>query len=166
MDPTKNIVKVAYLNCRGQTGLTESKQLQIEDFIKTHDIDILHLQETHIEDKTFSPCKFIMSHFNIIHNNSLTKYGTASLIKSSLSIEDVILHHSGRIILFNIGKVTFGNVYLPSGTDGASRASRENYCGDTISNLMVNSMTRVSIFYSSGHCIFDWAEIISMSCDF
>ena len=153
-DNNVNTVNIAYLNCRGQSGFNESKQIQIENFIKINDIDILHLQESHILEDSFSNCKFIMSSFNIIHNNSQTKYGTASLVKSSLPIEDVILHHSGRIILFNIGGITLGNVYLPSGTDGTSRASRENFCGETIPNLMVNSK-------ASGMVGGDWNNIIS-----
>ena len=139
METTDFIVKIAYLNCRGQTGFNDSKQLQIENFIQTYEIDILHLQECHVEENTFSLCKFIMSDFTLIHNNSNSKYGTASLVKISLPIENVILHHSGRIILFNIGETTFGNVYLPSGTDAASRAGRESFCGETIPNILVNS---------------------------
>ena len=103
MNSTENTVNIAYLNCRGQTGFNDSKQLQIEKFIQNNYIDILHLQESHIEENTFSACKFIMSNFNIIVNNSPSKYGTASLVKSTLSAEDNILHHSCRIILFNIG---------------------------------------------------------------
>ena len=90
--------RIAYLNCRGQTGFTVSKQLQVENFIKTYDVDILHLQECHIETDTFSSCRLINSSFTIIHNNSSSKYGTASLVKSTLPVEDIILHHSGRII--------------------------------------------------------------------
>ena len=107
MEPADSLVRIAYLNCRGQTGFNDSKQLQIENFIQTYDLDILHLQECHIEENTFSLCKYIMSTFNIIPNNSNSKYGTASLVKVSLPIEDVILHQSGRIILFNIGEATF-----------------------------------------------------------
>ena len=154
MDFIENSLIIAYLNCRGQTGLNLSKQLQIQDFLQTNSIDILHLQEVHIDDSSFSECKFISSNFYIIHINSNTKYGTASIIKSTLAIEDVILHHSGRIILFNIGNITFGNVYLPSGTDGQSRASRENYCGETIPTLLIHSK-------SSGMIGGDWNSIIS-----
>ena len=139
MEPTEHKLILAYLNCRGQTGFTESKPLQIENFMKCNNIDILHLQESHVEEDTFSQCSFIMSNLNLTQNNSPTKYGTASLVRSSLPLEDIILHQSGRIILFNIGDISFGNVYLPSGTDGISRNSRETFCGETIPNLMVNA---------------------------
>ena len=45
----KSGIKVAYLNCRAQTGFSLAKQLQIENFLQTHEIDILHLQESHID---------------------------------------------------------------------------------------------------------------------
>ena len=154
MDPPENIVNLAYLNCHGQTGLNLSKQLQIEEFLKCYKIDILHLQETFIEEDTFTECKFISSNYDIIYNNSHNKYGTASLIKYSLPPQDIILHQSGRIILFNIGNTTFGNVYLPSGTDGQSRSSRENFCGEIIPTLMVNSM-------ANGVVGGDWNSIIA-----
>ena len=89
METTENIVNIAYLNWKGQTGFNDSKQLQTEKFMKSYDIDILHLQECHVEENTFTLCKFIMSDYNIIHNNSNTKYGTASLVKTSLAVEDV-----------------------------------------------------------------------------
>ena len=152
--PTENILKIAYLNCHGQTGLSLSKQLQIEDFIKQNKVDILHLQETFIEEDSFSQCKFISSNFNIIHNNSHNKYGTASLVKFYLPAQDVILHHSGRIILFNIENITFGNVYLPSGTDAPSRTSRENFCGEILPTLLVNAL-------SHGVVGGDWNSIIA-----
>ena len=95
-----------------------------------------------------------MSNYNIIQNNSQTRYGTASLVKSSLTVDEIILHHSGRIIFFNIGEVTFGNIYLPSGTDGPSRNSSENFCGETILNLMINSKL-------SGKVGGDWKNFIS-----
>ena len=48
----RNVLRVASLNIRGQTGLNVSKQVQIENFLKVHDIDILHLQEIKIEDSS------------------------------------------------------------------------------------------------------------------
>ena len=154
MNPTNKSLVLAYLNCRGQSGFNESKQLQVENFIKCNNIDILHLQESHLEDETFSQCKFILSNFTIIKNNSPSRYGTACLVKSSLPVEDIILHHSGRIILFNVGGVTFGNVYLPSGSDGQSRSSRENFCGEIVPNLLINSK-------QSGIIGGDWNNILA-----
>ena len=67
-----NILSVAYLNIRGQSGLTVVKQLQVEAFVKSNHCDIVHLQEAHIEEDTFSTCDFICSSYNIIDNNSIS----------------------------------------------------------------------------------------------
>ena len=79
MDSRENSLNVAYLNCRGQSGFNPLKQLQVENFIQTYSVDVLHLQECHIEEDTFSSCKFIMSNFNIIHKNSNSKYVSHNL---------------------------------------------------------------------------------------
>ena len=135
----ENILTIAYMNIRGQSSLSVVKQLQIEAFAKNNHCDIINLQEAHIESETFSTCDFIQSSYNIIDNNSRNKYGTASLVKSELKIENIKNDLEGRVILFDIGDMTFGNFYLPSGTDARSRSSRENYCCEVIPNLMVNS---------------------------
>ena len=44
----------------------------------------------------------------------------------------------GRAIFFNIEEITLGNVYLHSGTDGLSRNGRENYCSETLPQLLMN----------------------------
>ena len=116
------VITVAYVNCRGQTGFNVSKQLQIENYLQTFSIDILHLQESRIDADTFTQCNFLSSNYSVLQNNSHNQYGTASLVKNSLTPEGIILHESGRVIIFNIGEMTFGCVYLPSGSDGVSRA--------------------------------------------
>ena len=131
-------LKISYVNIRGQTGLQIEKQLQIEEFLKLNKCDILNLQEAHIETDTFSECDYIVSNYSLISNNSSNKYGTACLVKSDLVVEDVMLDTEGRVIVFEIAGVTFGNVYLPSGTDGATRTRRENYCAQTIPQILVN----------------------------
>ena len=108
MDFISQNIKVAYLNCRGQTGLNLAKQLQIENFLQTNDIDVAHLQETHFDDETFMECRFISSSYYLIRNNSESRYGTGSLIRNSFQADEIVLHHSGRIILFNIADVTLG----------------------------------------------------------
>ena len=75
----ENVLTIAYLNIRGQTGLPVVKQLQIQDFIKFNKCDIVHLQEVYIDDQSFSSCEFINSNFNIVPNNGPNKYSTASL---------------------------------------------------------------------------------------
>ena len=129
------------MNSHGQSKLPTVNQLQIQDFIKYNKIDILQMQEIETDDETFAECEYLSSNHNLISNNSETKYGTASLIRSDLDYKNVRCDTSGRAIIFDIGGVRFGNFYADSGSDGASRASREAFCGETIPNLLVNSQS-------------------------
>ena len=125
MNPkNQNILTVAYINMHGQSNLTIAKQVQLEDFLKFNNIDIAHLQETEICDETFSTCNFISSSFNLHSNNAANKYGTSSLVKSVYSVQNVKYDTSGRAIVFDMGELTFGNLYGHSGTDAQSRSSR------------------------------------------
>ena len=133
------ILNIGYLNIRGQTGLPVAKQLQIEAFMKFNHCDILHLQEANIEDDSFTSCDFIKSSYNLLQNNSTNKYGTASLIKTDFQYNNIQMDSEGRTIIFDIGDLTLGNIYLPSGTDGASRAGRERYCCEVLPRLLINS---------------------------
>ena len=117
----------AFLNIHGQTGLPTTKQLQIEDFIRRNKVDILHCQEINIEDDSFSQCQFIKSNYNILSNNAVNKYGTASLVRNIFMPENVRMDTNGRALFFNVNGMTLGNVYLPSGTDGINISERENY---------------------------------------
>ena len=82
---------IAYLNVHGQTGLSLSKQKQIEEFILRNEIDILHAQEINIEEESFSQCSYLLSNFNVIQ-----KYGTASFIRSDFNPENIKMDTQGR----------------------------------------------------------------------
>ena len=129
------------MNIRGQTGLSIDKQIQIENYLKVNNCDILNLQEAQIDEDTFSECNFISSNYSILANNAENKYGTASIVKNDLNVENVMCDTKGRGLIFEIAGVTFGNLYLPSGTDGGSRGSRENYFGRRWSNSVLNLPT-------------------------
>ena len=43
-----DFIRIGFMNVRGQTGLEESKQFQIEQFIQIYKIDILNCQEINI----------------------------------------------------------------------------------------------------------------------
>ena len=134
-----NILTIAFINVRGQSSLNESKQKQIEAFAKYNNCDIVHLQEAQIEEETFSNCEFITSSYNIIPNNSPSKYGTASLVRSELTVENLRFDSEGRVIVFDIGDFSTANIYLHSGTDSVSRAGREHYCCEILPQLLMNS---------------------------
>ena len=133
-----SILSISYINIRGQTGLNIDKQFQIEDFIKVNNCDIIHLQEVNIESDTFSECSYIESNFSLITNNAENKYGTASLVKSDLLVENILCDTAGRCLVFEVAGVTFANVYLPSGTDATARNNRENYLAEIIPQILVN----------------------------
>ena len=146
---------VASLNIRGQTGLDISKQKQIEAFIKINNVDILHCQEIEISELSFESCSFIASNFEIIPNNSpLNKYGTATFVRNDLKIENLNLDTNGHAIVFDIGNVTFGNVYLHSGNDRIMRNGRETYLSETIPQLLTNSKSS-GIISGDFNCIIE-----------
>ena len=45
----------------------------------------------------------------------------------------------GRVLLFDIGQMTFANLYFNSGTDAIARAGREKLCSEVLPNLLINS---------------------------
>ena len=99
-ESNRNSLNISYVNIRGQTGLQIDKQYQLEEFLKRNDCDILNLQEAHINDDTFKECDFILSNYTVISNNARNKYGTASLVKNDLHIENLMTDTEGRIIVF------------------------------------------------------------------
>ena len=126
------------MNIRGQTGLDVSKQLLIENFIKSYRIDILNCQEINVLEDSFSQCEYITSSYNIITNNAQNKYGTCCIVSNNFNPENVKLDTNGRVLSFNIENITFCNVYLPSGSDPVMKNSRENYAAETIPNILIN----------------------------
>ena len=57
------------------------------------------MQEVHIDKDTFSECKFLSSNFIILPNNAENKYGTATLVRNDLTVENVMCDTSGRILV-------------------------------------------------------------------
>ena len=112
--------------------------MMIEAFIIREKLDILHLQEINISEDSFTNCKTISNGFSIISNNAVNKYGTATIIKSELSPENLLYDTKGRVIVFDIGGLTLANIYLPSGSDAVSKAKREEYFSTTLPQLLVN----------------------------
>ena len=120
--PSKSSLNIAFINCVGQTKFPVAKQLEIESYIRSKNLDIIHLQECKIEEENFSECPYIRSNFNIFPNNTPndTFYGTASLVRCEVDVSNVRNDDAGRVIIFDAAGCTWGNLYLPSGTDGPS----------------------------------------------
>ena len=138
MEEPENTLTLAYMNIRGQTGLNLAKQLQIETFLKSYKIDILHCQEINILEDTFSECSFITSSYNILSNNAQNKYGTCSLVSNVFSTENIKNDTNGRVLAFDIQNITFCNVYMPSGSDPQMKNRRENYAAEVIPQILIN----------------------------
>ena len=154
MDALERSLSILYINTRGQTKFTLQKQLQIQDLIKKYKCDIVHLQETDADENVFEHCGFIKNNFTILTNNSPSGYGTCSLVQNDLKIDNVSFDTHGRIIIFDIGDLTLGNVYLEAGTDGPSRSGRENYLGETIPQMLVNRCKN-GVIGGDWNCIVD-----------
>ena len=151
-------IVIAYINCVGQTKLPISKQLEIQSFVCTNKVDILNLQECRIDDDTFSQCGYLTSNYNLFSNNKPddSHYGTASLVRSDIEVKNVHTDNDGRIFIFDAAGSTWGNFYLPSGSDGNSRAKRENYFSEIIPQLMVRRLAQ-------GAAGGDFNSIVSLS---
>ena len=135
-------IVIAFINCVGQSGFPISKQLEIQSYIITHKIDILHLQELKMDEDSFSQCGFISSNFNLFSNNKPDEsfYGTATLVRSDLEVSITHTDDDGRVLIFDAAGCTWGNLYMPSGSSGIVRATREQYFGEIIPDLLVRKL--------------------------
>ena len=52
MSLKENILTLAYMNIRGQSGLNVVKQVQMEHFIKFYQVDVLNCQEINIDEES------------------------------------------------------------------------------------------------------------------
>ena len=132
------VLNVTTINCRGQTRFNVSKQLQVQDFIVNHRIDIALLQETNFNTETFDKCDNIKNNFSYVYNNSNNEFGTAVIVRNTFEINNIKIDTEGRIITCEVGGITFANVYAPSGSDGDSRSHREGIFGDSLPNILIN----------------------------
>ena len=95
-------LKIGFINIYGRTGFRSNKVLELENFIDHHKLDVICLQETDIDQNTFSECN-ILRRFSLIINNSSTGYGTCTLAQLSnldlmfsclsLSCQNITLAH-------------------------------------------------------------------------
>ena len=141
---------IASLNVRGQTKMNLSKLLQIEELLKSQKYSVIFFQESNVEDTTFENCPFIKSNYQILTNNSPNGYGTSALVSNSLKVENVKALPGGRILYFEINKISFVNIYLPSGTAG--RGDRESILCDSLPNLLLDSC-KTGVIGGDWNCI-------------
>ena len=155
MTSPDSVIKIATLNIQGQSGLTDVKQKQIEDFLRFNKIYILNCQEIRINSDSFQNCHFISSNYNIIQNNSpINQYGTAVFVKNEFCIENIKCDTNGRAIVYNIENVTLLNCYLHSGNDKSMRQNRELYFSQIIPQMLTNKKA-CGVFGADFNCISD-----------
>ena len=75
----------------------------------------------------------------------MNKYGTASLIRNEFILENINTDTGGRMIAFDIGNITFCNLYLPAGNDPVMRSSRENFAAEIIPKILINKKENLCI---------------------
>jgi exonuclease III len=59
-------------------------------------------------------------------------------VKSIYSVKNIKCDTAGRALVFDIGGLTFGNLYGHSGTDARSRANRENFYAEVVPQLLTS----------------------------
>ena len=130
---------VCFINIHHQSGLDEAKQMMIENFISTYNIDIANFSEINVRDDTFYTCHYLKTSYTLIRNNASNGYGTASLVKNNLIVSDIQKDNNGRALVFNVNNIlTIWNVYLASGSGRIAKNSREEYCGVVLPQLLLN----------------------------
>ena len=129
------IIKIAFVNMYGQSGMPMKKIIELENFIELHRLDVLCLQETDIQKDTFSGSKLLFNFQAIINNNS-SGYGTCTLVRKNLQVNNIVKDADGRLISVDINDMSIVNVYPISGTDHESKTEREAMI-DNIPNLLL-----------------------------
>lgn len=91
--------------------ITSSERvLQVIDFVRHQDLDIVALQEV-----CFVSFPDSVRDYKLLMNPYSVRGGTAFLCKASLDLKVLSAATSGRIMIGRIGSVSIANVYAPSG---------------------------------------------------
>ena len=128
-------MKIVFLNIYGQSGFSLRKIIELENFLYCNKIDIACLQETNIEENTFSDSN-IPSFYNVTINNNRSGYGTCTLVKKHLPVENVVKDTDGRLISVDVNNMSIVNLYLQSGNDKTSKSQREDFISNTPNILL------------------------------
>ena len=87
-------LKVATLNCYRQSGFGSAKQ--ISNFISQHKLDVVHFQEINLDEDSFGESS-ISSLFDIYPNNSVTGYGTGTIVGNHIKVDKLVNDTEGRV---------------------------------------------------------------------
>ena len=102
-DAYDNQVNIAYITATANQSSLLQRNWKIQSYVCTNKLEIIHLQECRIDIDTFAQCGFLTINFNIYSNNKPDRsfYGTASLVRSNLSVTNIHTDNEGRVIIFN-----------------------------------------------------------------
>ena len=101
-------LNIATLNV--QRIVTSERVLQVIDFVRYKDLDIVALQEV-----CFASIPNCVRDYKLLLNPYPVCGGTAFLCKASLDLKVLSAETSGRIMVGRIGSVSIANIYAPSG---------------------------------------------------
>ena len=82
---------------------------------------------------------------------------TSSLVKNTFAVDNLRCNTVGRAIVFDLDGLSLGNFYGHSGTDGISRASRENFYAEVVPQLLTSRRQRGCVG-GDWNCIVDKAD--------
>ena len=91
-------------------GLSASKRSLIEELVTKHDIDVICLQETHIEGDVAS--RFSITGYDLLHYTLHKKFGRATYIRSDLTDASCVPSHPHCNII-KVGDFSMAIVYRP-----------------------------------------------------
>jgi len=103
-----NVLSISTLNINGITALTRVRMLA--EFIRTHDFDIIFLQEVTNADV------FRFRGYETYRNIGTSMRGTAIVAKCQHQLTNVLTLPTGRAIAATLHGIRMINVYAPSGT--------------------------------------------------
>ena len=105
------------------TITSEIKLNALRTFIRTHDLDIIFLQEVENEELTIPG-------YNVVCNVDYARRGTAIAVKQHIKFSHVEKSLDGRLIALRIHNTTLCSCYAHSGTN--HRADREHLFNQTL----------------------------------
>lgn len=112
---------VATININTITN--ETKLNALRTFIRTHELDIVFLQEVENE-------QLVIPGFNVVCNVDHTRRGTAIALKQHIKFSHVEKSLDGRLISLRVNNTTLCSCYAHSGTN--FKAERERFFDQTI----------------------------------
>lgn len=121
-----NVLRIATININGIH--TATRRTMLTDFIRTHDLDIILLQEV------MTPDSIEVLGYSAYSNIGSDMRGTAILTRRGLQVTDIHRIPTGRAVAVTCQGIRIVNIYAPSGT--SRRTDRERFYNVDLSELL------------------------------